>query len=264
MADEVVNEYGYQSDEAKSSKFSFGLNAGVARLTKFEWIPNGGKDGAEQEALDIVFNINGQEKGYRKFPITRAYGKNNEVITDRNAPEFRDAVSQFNACMTHILHCFNDKDTLKAALSIPFTSFKHFAQTLASMLPTNFAEIELDIFMQFQWNIKDGKRTYLELPNSMKNGPWVQKAHVPVGQWKKVVKEDAADNDQKALTYVDDAGNIHEFTKYGKYMRSNSARVQISENAAASEAAGTNIAQNETDATAGTTTAPSGDANAGW
>ena len=50
--------YGYQTDEVKISPFNFGGNFGVTNLIKFEWIPNGGASGAEQEALDVTFVIN--------------------------------------------------------------------------------------------------------------------------------------------------------------------------------------------------------------
>jgi hypothetical protein len=174
--------YGYASDEVKVSPFNFGLNAGVTKLVKFEWIPNGGKDGAEQEALDIVFNINNTDKSYRKFPVVKAFGKNNEEITDPNAPEFKEALMDFNATITHVLHTFVDSDTIKAAFSRKIASFKEFAQIAMSLLPRDYKEIPLDIFLQFQWQIDEGQdKTFLDIPKKMKYGAWLSKAVAAAG-----------------------------------------------------------------------------------
>lgn len=267
MSQETENMYGYASDEVKVSPFVFGLNAGVAFLKKFEWIPNGGKDGAEQEALEIIFDINGTEKSYRKFPVTQAFGKNGEVITDPKSSEFKEAIQSFNAVITHILGCFVSKDALKAALtSRPITSFKEFAQVTAGLLPKDFSSKSLDIFMQYQWKLREGQsRTYLEIPTSMKSGPWLCPAVPAVGSWKEVRKAEPTDTDQNALIYLDDANNKHPFTRYGKYMKGNSAVQQVSEEAAANEAAANNIShQSGGDAPAQGSDAAAGSTASGW
>ena len=157
MAEETVpSMYGYETDEVKQSNLGFGLNNNCY-LTKFVFNPNGGKDGAEQECLDIVFNINGTEKSYRKFPIVKAFGKNNEEITDPNAPEFRDALKDLNATIFHIVHCFVSEDVYKAALARPITSFKQFCDIVSNLLPKDFNTKKLDIFLQYQYNITGKK-----------------------------------------------------------------------------------------------------------
>jgi hypothetical protein len=229
MSTEQVNNnmYGYTTDEVKQATFGFGLNAGTTILKKFEWIPNGGKEGAEGEALEIIFNIGGTDKSYRKFPITQGFGKNGEVITDPNSSEFKEAVQTFNSVITHILHCFVDTEKMQKAMNVPIRSFKEFCTIAANLLPKNFNEIKLDIFMQYQWQIRSGQnRTFLEIPSSMKNGKWLCVAVPPVGEWKEVRKKDPSDNDQKALTYVDEAGNVHPFTRYGRYVNGNLANQQ--------------------------------------
>lgn len=216
--------YGYASDEQKVSPFNFGLNAGNTKLTKFEWIPNGGKDGAEQEALDIVFNINGTDKNYRMFPVVKAFGKNNEEITDPNAPEFKEALIDFNARVTHILHAFLDSETIKAGFAKPIANFKEFCQTAMAMLPKDYSEQPLDIFLQFQWSLGDKERTYLEIPNKMKYGAWL-KAAVP-GIWTKHTVENPSDDVRKALWYTNEKGEEHPFFKNGWFMNSNFANQQ--------------------------------------
>lgn len=269
MSTEQVNTnmYGYASDEVKQVSFGFGLNAGATYLKKFEWIHNGGADGAEKEALEIIFTINGTDKSYRKFPVTQGFGKNGETITDPNSVEFKEAVNTFNSVVTHILHCFVSTETLKKALNVPIDSFKKFCTIAASILPKNFNEIKLDIFMQYQWSIRAGQnRTYLEIPSSMKNGKWLCPAVEPLpdaegnnAEWKEVRKKDPADNDQKALIYLDGAGNIHPFTRYGRYVNGALANQQKSEEAEQQEAAAANISQG------GSSEAPAaGQAEAGW
>jgi hypothetical protein len=263
----AASDYGYASDEVKVSPFNFGLNAGVTHLIKFEWIPNGGKDGAEQEALDVVFNINGTEKSYRMFPVTQAFKKGtNEKITDRNAPEFKEAVTDFNARVKHIVGCFVNNETIMSKLSVPITSFKQFIQLYASLLPANFKEIPLDIFLQFEWNLRDEqKRTYLNIPNKMKYGKWLMPAQA--GTWEARKKENPTEDDKKALWYVNTDGpknekgeytQEHPFFKNGWFMNSTFAKQQRAEgeggdnadahNTSNTPADGSSITQNNTNA----------------
>jgi hypothetical protein len=221
--------YGYTSDEVKVNPFNFGLNAGNCFLTKFEWIPNGGKDGAEQEALDIVFNINGTEKSYRKFPVTKAFGKDNVEVTDPNAPEMKEAMSDFNSVIVHILHCFMDGDSIKAAMSVPIKDFKHYCQIAMSILPKTYKDTALDIFLQWGWQLRDNQeKTYLEIPARMKQGKWLCVAQAPISStsWKEVRTENPADTVREALIYVDGANNKHQFIKNGWFMNSNFAHQQ--------------------------------------
>lgn len=253
MADEAESGgYGYQSDEVKVSPFSFGLNAGNCRLTKFEWIPNGGKDGAEQEALDIVFTINGTEKSYRMFPVVKAFDKNNNEITDRNAPEFKDAMTDFNARITHILRAFQDEETIKSSFARPIKNFKEFCQIAMSILPKDYKEKPLDIFMQYGWTLREGQeRTYLEIPSKMKYGRWLSPAVPAQGSWHEKRVENPDDSERKALYYVDDAGNEHPFTKNGWFMNSNFAKQQRADGGSSNEQAATNMNANATAATTG-------------
>jgi len=221
---EQTQMYGYESDEVVVSAFNFGLNPGKVFLIKFEWIPNGGQDGAEQEALDIVFNINGKDKSYRKFPIIKAFGKNNEEITDPSAPEFKEAVKDFNAIITHIAHAFVDNDTYKAGMSRPITSFKHFCETVKSLLPRDTPTRPLDIFMQYQWNISRGQtRTFLEIPTKMKNGAWLKPAQS--GNWEEHRLDNPKDND-KALWYTNEKGEEHPIWRNGWFMKNKNSYKQ--------------------------------------
>lgn len=240
--------YGYGNDEFKQSPFVFGGNFGLAKLTKFEWIPNAGKDGAEQEALDIVFNINGTDKSHRLFPITKVYDKKNQELTDKESAEYKEAAKNargnLSNIVTHILNALLDKETVQATLSRPTKSFKDYAQLAQSVLPKDFAERKLDIFMQYQWQISEGQnRTYLDLPKKMVYGAWLKPAIE--GKWVEKRADNIQESTREALWYENEKGDKHPFTRNGWFMLSNFAN------------------QQRTDGTSGSTTAGAAAMNAG-
>lgn len=226
--------YGYVDDK-KGPSYNFGLNASAAKLVKFAHTMNGGKDGAELEALDIVFSIGGQEKSYRKFPITKAFYQEEEggpqlETTDPNHEAFKKAGAELGGVLTHIIGCFVDKSEIKTALEAnPPTSFAGYCQVLGGLLPKNHSEISLDIFMNWQWQIGGtNTQTYLEFPKNMKQGAWLCPAVAPIGAWKEVRNSDAGDRDA-GIYYTDDANNRHPFSKTGWFLNSNFANQQKEE-----------------------------------
>jgi hypothetical protein len=226
----AVGGYGYEEHVQKESTFVFGLNAGNVRLTKFQHTMNGGKDNAELEALDIAFTIDGNERGYRKFPISKAYSKDdagNQIeVTDPAHEDFIKAQKELSSVLIHIIGCFVEKEAIKSALTRPIASFKQYSEILASLLPANFAEVALDGFGQYQWQIGgENKVTYLEFPKNMKHGRWLQASIVPVDKWEKQQKVNASTS-ETALRYVDADGNVHPFMRNGWFMESNFATQQ--------------------------------------
>jgi hypothetical protein len=219
--------YGYEDDNQEIAPgLQFGLNAGAGYLTKFEFNPNGGKEGAVQDSLDIVFTINGKDISYRQFPIVKAFADGAEV-TDPNHPKMKEAFRDFNSIITHILHIFVEKEAIKTAMQVPIKNFKHYCELAANVLPKDYAQIKLDIFAQWQWQITgDNEKTYLRLPKNMKQGKWACKAVEPVGEWKEKVN---MGNTAKCLTYVDDEGNVHPFVRTKWFMESNFAKQQQEE-----------------------------------
>jgi hypothetical protein len=217
---QAMGGYGYEDDDVpQGGGLRFGLNQGTARLAKFEWIPNGGKDGAEQEALDIEFTIEGREKPfkYRKFPVNEAF-KDGVKTTDPK--EVAEARKDLNAVVMHILGCFVSKESLKEAFNRPITSFKEFCKIGEGLLPANFKEVSLDIFAQYQWQISgENERTYLELPKNMKQGKFL--APATTIDWQEV-------RTSKSLKYVDPANpeNVHPFLRGEYFMGSNWAKQQ--------------------------------------
>lgn len=227
----MTDLYGFTSDEVKQEGgFSFGLNT-PAFLKEFKWIPNAGKDGSELEALEIIFEINGKEKSYRQFPITKAFLKDGGETTDPSTPEFRKEVQDFNAKIVHILHAFVDIDKIKAALSVPIADFKTFCKICEKILPSNYREIPLDIFMQYQWQISDGRdKTYLEIPRKMSYGAWLCAAK-PGVQWVEKRADKITESTRKAIYYVNSENEKeeHPFFRNGWFALSNFANQQTSE-----------------------------------
>jgi len=214
-------EYGYQDDNVQSS-LNFGLTAKQTFLKKMGWISNGGKDGADQEALDIVFEIDGSEKSNRKFPVTRAYHDGNEV-TDPTHPAMINAVKELSSILVHIVGCFVTKDQIKAALSTPIASFKDYCNVLTGLLPENYDKIPLDIFMQWEWKIRgENDKTWLIFPKNMKQGRWLCPTAPVTGVWVEKRMESPEDKQKNALHYVDseNAENIHPFVRSGWFVNS--------------------------------------------
>lgn len=279
MSDEQAG-YGYVDDEKEidgSSGLVFGLNQGIT-MSKFEYIKNGGKDGAEQEALDIAFILpGGTEKNMRKFPITKAFKKSEkgapqEETTDPKSPEMQEAFKDLNATITHLMHCFVSDEDYKLALSVPVASFEQFCKILMGLLPTNFNTVRLDVFAQYQWQIKgDNNKTYLEFPSKMKYGRWLCVSKQPfmadpadaskaiTGEWVENRKENPQDNDAMALSYTDQLGNLHPFIRNGWFVNSNFANQQKDD----APTGGYNPAMAPPAAQSGISTAPAGPAK-GW
>lgn len=222
---QAMGGYGYQDDEvSQGSGMKFGLNQGAIRLVKFEWIPNGGKNGEEKEALDIQFQVIGSDRiiSYRKFPVTKAFDKanNNVEVTDPNHPAIKEAQAEMSAVIVHILGNFVSKEAIKSAFSRPINSFKDYVKICEGLLPPDFASRPLDAFFQYQWQIASEKdRTYLELPKNMKQGKWL--APATTTEWVEV-------KTNKVLKYVDPTNevNVHPFQRGEYFVNSNWATQQ--------------------------------------
>lgn len=162
--------YGYVNDEKSSNSMVFGLNQGV-KMTKFEFNPNGGKDGAAQECLDIAFEFNGGSvKNWRQFPVTQAIDKNGNKVTDPRSSEMKAAFNEFNAKISQLMKCFITEEELKQGL-MGVSNFKSYCNALTNLLPKDFSSVNLDVFCQYQWTSKSDNGTkYVEIPSNVKQG----------------------------------------------------------------------------------------------
>lgn len=207
------------------SNLAFGLNP-KNFMKAFGFNPNGGKEGAAQECLDIKFDVNGTEISYRQFPVTQAYDKNNNLVTDQNHPAIQEATKEFTAKITAILLAFVDRNVLTNHFNTHFgqlqpaqRTFQAFCNVAASVLPQNYTELPVDLFLEYQWQIKGtATQTYLQIPKKVKHGHFICK-HMP-GDFKPVLTENFEDRTDNVLRYVNAEGVTHLFVRGGWYMKS--------------------------------------------
>lgn len=204
--------YGYQdSDSVTPGKQGgkFGLNK--ATLIKFEYNPNAGKDGAEQDGIDISFQVGERVFMQRFFPVSKVYAKGGGELTDTTTDEYKEQkakdINMFNATLVSIVEVFVSSEDVKTALSTPISSFKDFAQILERLVKSvpNWDKLELDVFLQYQWSPKGEKDvTYLELPKNIKHGVYVAKS---------LGEELTEDRTSTHLKYVSASGVTHPFKR---------------------------------------------------
>ena len=220
----------FQSDEDKNLKGGtpggkFGLNTG-AKLVKFEYNANCGKDGAAGNGLDIEVTVGDKRFMQRNFEISKVFGKDGE-ITDTTSEAYtkgyNQVAGQLKGIITHYLKVFYTEEEIKAAFSkVTIKSFVDYFKFVAEAVKIGMERKgnDIDIFLQYQWNITSGQsRTFLELPKNMKDGAFVCAPIVAKGTWTEV-------RDKEGLHYEDEAGTKHRFTRDSNYLDSNKAKQQ--------------------------------------
>lgn len=235
--------YGFADDSDKDLRSSgggggkFGLNQDI-RMVGFHYEPNGGKDDSPGDCIQVEFKLNPEDERtqrIRYYPVTKVYGKSGQMEEgDEGFAEAQaKAVRQLNASIVHILGCFLDKEEIKDAFGSlnEKSTFVDFAQLAERILPRGYDKKPLDIFLQYQWNIKGtATRTYTEIPPNMKGGAWLA-PHVK-GNFEPVILEDGS------MIYVDtlDKNNVHPFERSSSYMDSNWAKPQSEESGSSRKA----------------------------
>ena len=205
--------YGYQdSGELAPGKQGgkFGLNTG-AFITKFEFNPNAGKDGAAGDAIDLTVQVGEREYRHRFFPITKVFAKEGGEITDVSSDAYKEALKkeldQFNAVIADVVACFIPREDLKAALATPIPTFKDYANIVTRLVQStpNWQKKPVDVFLQYQWApTGDNDKTYLELPKNVKHGSFIVASE---GVGFKEVKTPTS------LKYVKEDGTEHTFKR---------------------------------------------------
>ena len=100
------------------------------------------------------------------------------------------------------------------------TSYDDYVKALVNCLPANSDEIDLDVFLQYQFTIqKDKDRTWLEVPRNLKQGKFLCKTIYAD------FKETRSDDEDFALEYDAD-GEKHPFYRSKWFMESNYASAQ--------------------------------------
>lgn len=175
--------YGYQNSDdvtpgAQGGKF--GLNVGY--VTKFEYNPNAGADGAQQDAIDLTVQVGEREYRKRFFPVTKVFAKGGGEITDTTSNDYKEAhekaVQLLNAELSSIVEAFVEPAQVQQALSVPINTFKDFAQILERLIKSvpNWDKQANDVFLQYQWQPSgENDKTYLQLPGNIKHGTYLVK-----------------------------------------------------------------------------------------
>lgn len=228
MSEQVKSAWGFQSDTDDSLKSKqggrFGLNQ--ALITKLEYNPNAGTDGAAADAIDCTVSIGDKEFRHRTYDITGDLYKGDNTIAPGEPGYdelFNTEKAQREAVVVHTLKALGvtEDQISKALAGGNVTDFASWAKAMCGAKPSNFNVLPIDVFLEYQWNIgADNDRTFLQLPKNMKGGRFLSAAIDPVGKWNEV-------RDAKGLRYVDDANNEHPFTRSSNYMESNKAIQQI-------------------------------------
>ena len=217
--------YTFSSDNTSGIR-AFGLNTG--RVIEISW-------GNEPvEALTVKILIDGDENPLtlKKFPVNKVFSSNGGEINESDPDyqkELGKQIKELTGTLTHIFKVFVTEEEIKVAIEAGKpTSFAEYCKIIINLLPKDYDKRAVDVFLQYQYNIGDGKeKTYLELPKNMKHGHWIC-AHIdPVGRWKK----DAS----SGLRYTDDENNVHPFVRKEWFMTSNFANVQNSKFAESSQ-----------------------------
>lgn len=199
----------------------FGLNTG-AFITKFEYNPNAGKEGAAGDAIDLTVQVGEREYRNRIFPVTKVY-KDNVEVTDTSSAEYKELFEKemalFNAYISDIVKVFVPVEDLKAALATPIASFKDYAQIVTGLVTRtpNWNKKPIDVFLQYQFTPQgDNDKTFLDLPRNVKHGLVI----VPTEGPAKEVRTETS------LSYVKEDGSAHSF-KRGKWFLESAFTNQI-------------------------------------
>lgn len=220
--------WGFQSDTDDSLKSKtggkFGLNN--ANITVFEYNPNAGKDESPADAIDITVAVGDKEYRTRVYDITGDLFKGDNKISPGEpgyVELYNKEKSQREAVIVHTVKALGaTEDQIRLALQNGnVTNFATWATAMCSIKTADFATKTVDVFLEYQWEIKEGQeRTYLQLPKNMKGGRFLSTTVTPVGNWEAI-------SDSDGLRYTDSAKNEHPFTRSENYMSSYKAIQQI-------------------------------------
>ena len=231
MSENTKNIFAIEADDSSlqtKQGGQFGLNS-AAHITTFE-VEEGVSKKTEEpyKALNIVVQVGDKEYKSSFFLNTSVFSSGNDRKLLNPGDEGYDEAYYNNyvqvvAVVKHTLGALGvTKDTInKALVGVTGDQLIEGIQKLVSLVPAGFQKIPVDFFLEYQWNISEGQdRTYLTTPKNMKGGEFVVPAVKPVGKWTEV--RDA----EEGLSYIDDNGAKHPFTRNSGYMESNKAKQQ--------------------------------------
>lgn len=231
MSENTKNIFAIEADDSAlqtKQGGSFGLNAS-SHVTTFEFEEGVSKrDDSPYKAVNIVYQVGDKEYKSAFFLNESVFsGGNDRKLLSPGDEGYDDAYYnsyvQVIAVIKHTLGALGvTKATINAALvGITGSQLIEGIQKLVALVPAGFQKIPVDFFLEYQWQISEGQdRTYLTTPKNMKGGEFVVPAVKPAGKWTEV--RDA----EEGLSYIDDNGTKHPFTRNSGYMESNKAKQQ--------------------------------------
>lgn len=201
----------------------FGLNTG--NITKIAFVEEN-TEGKEFKAIDLSTKIGDREFYQRFFLNESVYGSGDSGLLNPGDEGYEDAYynhySQIVAVIKHALGAVGvSKEAIANSLSnIGNNQLVEGMKKLVELAPSDIASKPVDIFLEYQWSIPEGKdRTYLMLPKNMKGGEFLTASVAPVGKWEEV-------RTSEGMHYVDNSGNKHPFTRSASFMEGNKANQQ--------------------------------------
>lgn len=232
MSENTKNIFAIEADDSAlqtKQGGSFGLNAS-SHITTFEFEEGvSKKDDSPYKAVNIVVQVGDKEYKSAFFLNESVYvgsGSDRKLLSPGDEG-YNDAYYnnyvQVIAVIKHTLGALGvTKATINTALvGITGNQLIEGIQKLVALVPAGFQKIPVDYFLEWQWNISEGQdRTYLTTPKNMKGGEFVVPAVKPAGKWTEV--RDA----EEGLSYIDDNGAKHPFTRNSGYMESHKANQQ--------------------------------------
>lgn len=234
----------YQSDEdaslkAQGSSLNFGLNSKVV-LTKFAYAKDLGFN-KNQEGIDIEYDVAGSPVKYTTIInpdfTEKVYHMGKEVL-DKSSDAYKagldNIVKSTKAVMTHYLKATGKTDADLGGLFASSNSWSDFMQKAATFVEANLVTTKkpLDLFLQYQSNLGNKDKTFLEVPSNLLYGSFITAHMPPVGEWKEErawteTAEGGETISKTGLRYVDDAGNVHRFHRDDNFMKGKNASQQV-------------------------------------
>ena len=210
----------------QGSGLKFGLNTGY--ITKFEYNPNGGKDGAAADCVDLTVMIGDRELRQRFYEPTKVYGPNGE-ITDTNSEDYKKGIQNQTELLSQLLcdiaSVFLTQDILKEVLSTPINSFKQFAELITRAVTNvpDWNKTKVDVFLQYQSAPKGTNTvTFLELPNYAKSK--ITNTYHGLYICKHVEGDFKEDRTESHLRYINENNEEHPFKRGSWYVNSTFAK----------------------------------------
>lgn len=182
----------------------FGLNQGT--LVSFDLVQD--EKNHNSKYVHLVIKIGEREYNKRYYEPNKIWHENQEIGIEHElyASKKDAAEEEFSKTIVSIVEAFVPLQTIEQTLRTGVTGFDSFVTKMTNLVNTSINK-NIDVFLQWQKVAVNGTQ-YLEIPSSCKHGYFVA-PHT--GEF---VEKKTNDN----LTYVNDKGEQHKFTRTEWFM----------------------------------------------